>query len=1106
MIKKFLNSLFRNRSIKSIVWLAFGVVVLISLLDLLGWYYHIPFLKSLSEQRVPMKPIVAVGFIFTVISLVISNIPSLRPFKRITSYAASFVICIPALITLCVYGLSMITGSDPAFCSRPVFRLFLSYETRMAVVTSALMLIFGILILLLAAKSPKTGLVHALLVPIVIFAYVIPLGYILGVPSITTLLDIRVALNTGISFCILSFAVLCLYPDTWLMHVFTSPYSGSEMARKLLIGFLILPIIIGYIRIAGERKAIFTSDAGVVLVAVTYTFCLIWLAWLTARSVNLSDAKRRRSEEKLRQNEQRLKYHIVNSPLAVVEWNENFIVTQWSTEAERMFGWKSEEVLGKPINDLNLIVEEDIPLVEQTMSRLVSGKEFTVTSTNRNYTRSGAIIECTWYNSVLIDENGQMSSVLSLVQDITERRIAERQLLLSRERYRALVEISPYAVFVNRNNKIVYVNPAAMDLFGASDPRALLGKTPYDLFHPDSHEIVKKRIGRLKQGFGVPLNEEKIVRLDGTVREVEVAASAYTDQEGKAIQVILHDITANKKALAIMYRYELITRYARDPLLLLNLDGKILEANQAAETFYGYSREDLLELRIPDIRADGTALAERQMQGARDHGILFETYHKIKNGTVVPVEVSSRGVMVDGQEMILSVVRDITERKKKEIELLKLNQTLKALDRCSQVMLRVNDESSFLREVCQIIMEDCHYTMVWIGYALEDEDKTVLPMAHCGLDAGYLETLHITWADTERGRGPTGTAIRTGQVIKCENMLTDPQFSPWREQAAKRGYAASISLPLIANNKTLGALTIYSPDTNPFSDKEVELLVEMANDLAYGITAIRWKIAQARSEMKLKKYAADLKELNATKDKFFSIIAHDLRNPFASILGTSEILSENPEQYDQATIRKFSKLMHQAAKSGFAILENLLEWSRSQTGNLSFNPQKLIVRDIISQNLNNVAVMAANKNISLQTVVNGNEEIFADANMMHTILRNLLTNAIKFTPPGGKVTVYSKQTGLETLFTVKDNGIGIAEKDVDKLFRIDVKFSNIGTAEERGTGLGLLLCREFVEKHGGKIWLESKPGKGSSFKFSIPVKPQVPFHKTSSLQTTLPED
>ena len=142
--------------------------------------------------------------------------------------------------------------------------------------------------------------------------------------------------------------------------------------------------------------------------------------------------------------------------------------------------------------------------------------------------------------------------------------------------------------------------------------------------------------------------------------------------------------------------------------------------------------------------------------------------------------------------------------------------------------------------------------MVWIGLAEQDEGKTVRPVAHAGFEKGYLETLNITWADTERGRGPTGTAIRTGQVSTCRNMLTDPKFKPWREEALKRGYASSIVLPLMSEGRAFGAISIYSREPDPFTEADVELLEELAGDLAYGISMLRIRLAHAQAQEALR--------------------------------------------------------------------------------------------------------------------------------------------------------------------------------------------------------------------------------------------------------------
>jgi signal transduction histidine kinase len=233
---------------------------------------------------------------------------------------------------------------------------------------------------------------------------------------------------------------------------------------------------------------------------------------------------------------------------------------------------------------------------------------------------------------------------------------------------------------------------------------------------------------------------------------------------------------------------------------------------------------------------------------------------------------------------------------------------------------------------------------------------------------------------------------------------------------------------------------------------------------------------------------SELKELNATKDKFFGIIAHDLKNPFCGLMAASELLIDYADQFDKENIKNISLLLHDSAKQGHALLENLLEWSRSQTGKLEFNPQKLNVKDVVEENISNMRSHAMNKNIDLKFEIAEGLEVVADKEMINTILRNLLSNAVKFTPKHGKISISVIKLQEQITIRVADTGIGISQENIRNLFRMDVMYTRIGTEQEKGTGLGLLLCKEFVEKHEGKIWVESQVGKGSEFQFTIPSK------------------
>jgi signal transduction histidine kinase len=230
----------------------------------------------------------------------------------------------------------------------------------------------------------------------------------------------------------------------------------------------------------------------------------------------------------------------------------------------------------------------------------------------------------------------------------------------------------------------------------------------------------------------------------------------------------------------------------------------------------------------------------------------------------------------------------------------------------------------------------------------------------------------------------------------------------------------------------------------------------------------------------------ELKELIATRDKLFSIIAHDLRSPFNSILGFSEILNETINVNDINESKDLVSRINSTSVSTFALLENLLEWSKTQTGQIEFDPENIRLHQFIQDMSEEFASTAKLKSISLKYSQSDDVVVFADKNMLRSILRNLISNAIKFTNDGGIIKIYCVKDQDYTIVTVEDNGVGMDKATQQNLFDLEINFTTPGTANERGSGLGLVLCKEFVEKHGGKIWIESEKGKGSKFKFTLP--------------------
>jgi PAS domain S-box-containing protein len=230
-----------------------------------------------------------------------------------------------------------------------------------------------------------------------------------------------------------------------------------------------------------------------------------------------------------------------------------------------------------------------------------------------------------------------------------------------------------------------------------------------------------------------------------------------------------------------------------------------------------------------------------------------------------------------------------------------------------------------------------------------------------------------------------------------------------------------------------------------------------------------------------------LYEANTAKSKFFSIIAHDLKNPFNSLVGFSQLLLKNYERYSSEKIKEYISYINRSSQQGYSLLENLLEWSRSQTGKLEVNKTSFNLVNVIFEAHNLLAASANNKEITIE--LNCPESLFvsADENMIQTVFRNFISNAIKFTHRHGYISIKAFQEKNFAVLEVKDNGIGIPPENLKTLFNIDSEFSMLGTEKEHGTGLGLILCNEFINLNGGIIEVESKPDEGSTFRTKIPV-------------------
>jgi PAS domain S-box-containing protein len=279
-----------------------------------------------------------------------------------------------------------------------------------------------------------------------------------------------------------------------------------------------------------------------------------------------------------------------------------------------------------------------------------------------------------------------------------------------------------------------------------------------------------------------------------------------------------------------------------------------LDVNESFLRLTGYKRMEVIGHTSTELKFWENSEQEHKFrQFLFEQGSIqnFEFKYQCKNGKVGYGLTSACIITLNGENCILAQTNDITEHKRAEMEIARVNRALRMLSDTNQALIHITDENTLLNEVCRIVVEVGGYRLAWVGFVEHDEAKTVRPVAHAGFESGYIESAKVSWADNERGRGPGGTAIRTGQQSISRNIPLDPTFAPWREAAIQCGYKSIIALPLTSEDQTFGALGIYSNETDAFDTKEVEILKELADDLAFGITALRMRAKRDQAEGEL---------------------------------------------------------------------------------------------------------------------------------------------------------------------------------------------------------------------------------------------------------------
>jgi signal transduction histidine kinase len=396
-----------------------------------------------------------------------------------------------------------------------------------------------------------------------------------------------------------------------------------------------------------------------------------------------------------------------------------------------------------------------------------------------------------------------------------------------------------------------------------------------------------------------------------------------------------------------------------------------------------------------------------------------------------------------------------------------INELKKAEDNYKNIAEALNQERELYADLANALPSGIYRLRVFHDVSLIDENwssSNETPYAIEFANDSFFEILNLDRLDFEKNRGIINDLIFEDDKSEFARMNVEANLNAtafiWEGRFMIKDNPIWIhfeSIPRVLENGDI----IWTGTLNDITKrKNAELEIELKNK--------------------------ELQKLNADKDRFISILSHDLKSPFNNLLGLSEVLTEDIRKLDIVEIEDIANNINKTARSTYNLLEDILLWARAQQGKIPFNPQNLSLEDICMNILETLIPNAKAKNIVINYSSADHITVFADNDMLKTVLRNLVTNAIKFTNSGGVININAKKNTENVTVSVSDNGIGILPDNKAKLFNISKVLTTKGTAEETGTGLGLLLCKEFVEKHGGKIWVESEVGKGSDFRFSLP--------------------
>ncbi len=998
-----------------VIWLSIFIVITIALLDLAGWAFDITLLKSVQEHWIPMRVITAICLIFTATGLALIGTGTSKIKIRLFIRALAIFILIASGLTLFTYIFIFTKGTEPVLVEVSVFKLILTFENRMAFYTACNLLFISFVLLLLTSENKRNSdIAHILIIPVSLSSYFVPITYILGVYSVHSLENVPVALNTGVALCGICVAVLLIKPDTWLLKVFTSGNMGGIIARKLLPPLLILPVLIAWFRMLGEDSGLFSSDEGVVFVALTYTFCFLILVWLSSRSINTIDIKRQESEDLLRKSYDELEIRVQERTSELLELNKLL-------DAEINKKRRAEENLKNINADLEQRVDErtkeyhyaaieierysqKMEILSDVSSRLLESDD-PQTLVNELCNRVMMFLDCDVFFNFIVDEKERRLH-LNAYSGIDEEEALKIEWL------NFGIEVCSFVA--DDGKRIIAENiPSTPDR--RTDHIKTFGVKAYACHPLLSGTIV---IGTLSFGTRKRLtfNDEDIALMKTVADQVALAMSRVENdrrlRESEEKYRMLFETMIEGFAF-----HEIITDENGEPC-----DYRFLSINPAFEKQTGLKASDVVGKRVLEVLSTTEKywIDTYGKVALSGENLEFENYSSELNSYFHVTAFCPR------KGYFAVIFENITERKIAEQEVKEAKEKLDLALENAKIGLW---EWDIMKN--ELFLDERMERLFGIGHSSETKKF------------GYFETI-IYEEDLPFFRNSIDNAIN-------ENIPFDTVFR----------------------------IRSHTGDLNHISTK-----AKVGRDksgLPVRMTGVCFDISDMKkgAEQAIFSLNENLIRSNRELEQFAYVASHDLQEPLRMVSSFTQLLSMRYKDKLDSDANEFIQYAVDGALRMQVLINDLLEYSRVETKGKALS--LIDMHDALGHAIKNLSIRIKEKNALIS-----NDElpvVVADSVQMSQLFQNLISNALKFCSTSPRIHISSVEENGHYLFSVRDNGIGIEPQYFNKIFQIFQRLH--GKEEYGGTGIGLSICRRIIERHGGKIWVESKPDEGSVFYFTI---------------------